>query len=110
VCHKCAGHIIHSSVGFMRLLRYLFMLLLIVLLPLSGCHPQRKAIKAERQQERVAKQREREAAAAYEQAKKRHMELQTRETRQRMRETRKQSERIRITRKPWWQRLFKRSR
>lgn len=93
----------------MSIMRYLFFLLLVTVLPLQSCRSQR--VKAEKKQERMAEQQKAEEAAAYKQAQQRHQSVQSKETRKRMKQSERQSKRHRIVRKPSiWQRLFRRQR
>lgn len=92
-------------------MRFLFFLI-VVFIPFMGCQSNRKAIKAERQAERVRKAQEREALKAYDEGLERHLSLQTSETLERMKENRKKSQKwLKPKQKePFYKRWFKRKR
>lgn len=77
-----------------------------------GCQSNRKAIKAERQAERVRKEQERETQRTYDAGLERHLSLQTPETLERMKENRKRSQKwLKPKQKePFYVRWFKRRR
>lgn len=87
---------------------YIFSLL-ILCLPLAGCHRKLKGASASpKDVEKMQEERLKETEKAYEMAVKRHMKIQTKDTRKRMKQSKKRSDRL-IAGKPeypFFKRIF----